>query len=307
MQRDIGDVVRSSAPEWTGRPERSSPWANRLAVRLALAAGRPVTRFLLLLPICLYFFVFSPADRSASRKFLRRALEREPGTRDVFRHFWTFASTILDRLYLLDGQFLRFDVRTQGEQILTEMLARDEGCLLMGAHLGSFEILRFLGREHEGVRVSLVMYEDNARKLNTVLDAIDATRAMPVIALGKIDSMLKVQESLARGEFTGILADRTIAGEGTMSLPFFGEAAQFPIGPFRLAAMLKCPVVTMFGLYRGGNRYDAHFELLADLRETERGQRAAAMEKVQRHYVERLEHYCRLAPYNWFNFYDYWK
>jgi predicted LPLAT superfamily acyltransferase len=23
-------------------------------------------------------------------------------------------------------------------------------------------------------------------------------------------------------------------------------------------------------------------------------------------YVARLEHYCRLSPYNWFNFYDFW-
>jgi len=25
------------------------------------------------------------------------------------------------------------------------------------------------------------------------------------------------------------------------------------------------------------------------------------------HYADRLTHYCRLAPYNWFNFFDFWQ
>ena len=29
-------------------------------------------------------------------------------------------------------------------------------------------------------------------------------------------------------------------------------------------------------------------------------------ERIQ-NYGLRIEHYCRLTPYNWFNFYDFWK
>jgi len=77
--------------------------------------------------------------------------------------------------------------------------------------------------------------------------------------------------------------------------------------PERIAALLKRPVVMMVGLYRGGNRYDVHFERLADMSGVERADRERAIEDALRRYVARLEHYCRLAPYNWFNFYDYWK
>ena len=150
------------------------------------------------------------------------------------------------------------------------------------------------------------MYEDNARRLNSVLDAIDPGRSMPVIALGKIESMLKVEEALARGEFAGILADRDIEGGATVPCDFFGDPVRFPAGPFRLAVMLKRPLVLMLGLYRGGNRYDIHFELLADLHDVERSRRQLVLRQTLEKYVARLEHYCRLAPYNWFNFYDYW-
>ncbi|MGZ5260552.1 MAG: LpxL/LpxP family acyltransferase, partial [Burkholderiales bacterium] len=120
------------------------------------------------------------------------------------------------------------------------------------------------------------------------------------------DSMLKVQNALSRGELVGMLADRTIAGEGTMACTFLGKPARIPLGPFRIAAMLKRPVVLMFGLYSGAGRYDIYFEPLVDMQHVERAQRNAVLDDAIRAYVARLEHYCRLAPYNWFNFYDYW-
>ncbi len=277
----------------------------RFGARLARTLGRAAAR-MVLVPVCLYFLAFSPADRRASAKFLRKALGREPRIVDTYRHFYAFAATILDRVFLCSGQYAHFDVRVHGEDLLAQMHARGEGGLLVGAHLGSFEIVRFLGREGRGLRVNLVMYEENARNLNAVLDAVDPGRSMPVIALGKLESMLKVQEAVERGEFAGILADRTIEGQGTIACEFLGEPARFPAGPFRLALMLRRPLVLMLGLYRGGNRYDIHFELLDDLREVERGRREARVQQLLEKYVRRLEHYCRAAPYNWFNFHDYW-
>ena len=33
----------------------------------------------------------------------------------------------------------------------------------------------------------------------------------------------------------------------------------------------------------------------------------AAEKRTLLGYVERLEAYCRMAPFNWFNFYDFWQ
>jgi predicted LPLAT superfamily acyltransferase len=274
-------------------------------VRLALALGRPAA-WRLLHAVTLYFLAVSAADRAASRQYLRRALGREPRLADLFRHFHAFATTILDRVYLLNDQYGQFDVRVHGEEIVADLLARGEGCLLIGAHLGSFEIVRFVGRAARALRVTLVMYEQNTRTLNAVLNAINPDLAMRVIALGTIDSMLQVERALAGGEFVGMLADRAIEGESTIACPFLGASARFPAGPFRIAAMLGRPVVLMFGIYRGGNRYDVHFERLALPGPDAREDRDRAPDAPLRQYVARLEHHCRTAPYNWFNFYDYW-
>jgi predicted LPLAT superfamily acyltransferase len=293
-------------PEWVGRRERSNTRAMRLLVWVALTMGRTAAR-LLLYPVCLYFLIFSSASHAASTKYLRKVLNREPRLADAFRHCHAFAATLLDRVFLFNDQYARFDVRVHNEDILAEMIARGEGCFLLGAHMGSFEIIRALGRRNTGARISLVMYEENARKFNSVLHAINPNLGLQVIALGKIDSMLRVESALSRGEIVGMLGDRTFQGEGTVACQFLGEQARFPNGPFRLAAMLKRPMVLMFGLYRGGNRYDIYFERLVDTWQAPRAVRDLLLERVLHRYVERLEHYCRNAPYNWYNFYDFWK
>ena len=293
-------------PEWVDRPERSTTLALRIIVWVALTLGRPTAR-LLLYPICLYFLIFSSASYVASKEYLRKVLTREPGLADAFRHCHAFAATLLDRVFLFNDQYARFDVHVHDEDILADMTARGEGCLLLGAHLGSFEIIRALGKRNTRARISLVMYEENARKFNSVLDAINPSLSLQVIALGKIDSMLKVETALNQGEIVGMLGDRTFQGEGTVACRFLGEHARFPIGPFRLAAILKRPIVLMFGLYRGGNRYDIYFERLVDSWQAPRVARDLLLERSLRRYVERLEHYCRDAPYNWYNFYDFWQ
>jgi predicted LPLAT superfamily acyltransferase len=294
------------APAWRTRSERSNVFAIRVIVWVARTLGRRAARTLLY-PVCGYFLLSSPKMRAASKKYLSKALDRKPGVADVFRHCHVFASTVLDRVFLLADRFGVLEVRLHGLETVQAMVARGRGCILLGAHLGSFEIIRALAREKFGPPACMVMYEENARKLNSVLYAINPELSQRVIELGKPDSMLRVSEALHRGEFVGILADRVIEGEGSTICEFLGEPAKFPTGPLRMASMLRSPVMLMVGLYRGGSRYDVYFEDLADMSAAAAPQRDAALQGGLHAYVARIEHYCRAAPYNWFNFFDFWE
>ncbi len=292
---------------WTSRGERGAIAAIRLIVWIALHLGRSATR-LLLYPICLYFLMFSRASRAASADYLRRALGREPRLADCLAHYHCFAACVLDRVYLLNNQLGRFEVHAIGEEIAKNEIARGEGSFLFGAHLGSFEILRALGHRQPGLKLSLLMYEENARKINSVLGAINPDLALEVIALGQSGSMLAVRQRLDQGHVIGVLADRglSLGDDEYMSIDFLGKSARFPLGPFRLAAVLQRRVILMVGLYRGGRRYDVCFENLADFTLVQPEARQEAVAQAIRRYVARLEHFCRAAPYNWFNFYDFW-
>ena len=295
----------SRREEWATRRERGSLALIRLMVWITLRLGRPTAR-LFLGPVCAYFFLCAPKARAASKAWLAKALGRRPTPSDGWRHIWSFASCVLDRVLLLNDRMDLFDIALHGEDVLTGVRARHGGGFLFGAHLGSFEVVRAAGRALGDTRVSLVMYEDNARKTNQVLNAINPALAVDIIGLGRAGSMLAVTRRLDEGHLVGVLADRGLDSERCLSLPFFGEPARFPVGPFRLAAILKRPIVCMLGLYRGGGRYDIHFELITEP-DADPGQSPdQAIEQTMRRYVARLEHYCRSAPYNWFNFYDFW-
>jgi predicted LPLAT superfamily acyltransferase len=273
-----------------------------ISLRLGRRAGRVVLHL-----IASYFLLFAPASRRASRDYLRRALGRPPSWRDLYRHFFTFAATIHDRLYLVNRRFELFDFEVHGEDTLRRLLAGGKGLFLMGAHLGSFEVIRAIGRKETDLRVAMVMHQENAQKINAMLAAINPEAVQDIIGLGHIDSMLRVRERLDEGGIVGMLADRTPGDDTVCPVQILGTNANLPSGPFRIAALLRRPVIFMTGLYLGGNRYAIHFDPLADFSSVARGQRDAAVEAAVARYAALLDHYCRTAPYNWFNFFDFWQ
>lgn len=293
--------------DWARLPERGNLTALRLIHWITLHIGRPAGRALLY-PITLYFLLTAAPARRGSQLYLRRALDRQPRLRDVFRHIHCFAATILDRVYFLSGRLDRFDVRVFNDQLILDQAASGQGCILLGAHLGSFEALRALGVTVKHFPIKILMNTAHNQGMTRYLSALNPALAAMVIPIsGGPDTLLKVQESIAQGFMVGALGDRVVPGEKTVHCQFFGQDTPFPAGPLLLAALTGCPVILFFGLYRGGNRYDAHFERLAERIDLDRRRRQEQLGEWAQRYADRLEHYTRLAPYNWFNFYDYWE
>lgn len=87
---------------------------------------------------------------------------------------------------------------------------------------------------------------------------------------------------------------------------FLGERAGFPQGPFLLAMVLQVPVILTIGIRTGPRAYDIYLEFLADGQRVPAGRRAEVIQERVEFFAERLEHYCTMAPLQWFNFYDFW-
>jgi hypothetical protein len=293
-----------SARLWNQRRERGSVVLVRLMLWLTLNLGR-ATGVVLLYPIALYFCLFAPAARAASRGFLGRVLGRKATVGDVVRHIFTFAGVLFDRVFLLSNRTDRFNIRSVGVADVAAALAQSRGCLLFGAHLGSFEVLRCFGRQSP-VPVKVLMYRGNGGAYTDLVEALDPALQQDIIEIGTPEAMLRVRESLQRGEMVGILADRTPGSDKTVAVPFLGDPAPFPAGPFLLAAVLDAPVVLFFGIRTGPRRYTVHFEHFADRIAVDRANRTAQTTVWVQRYASRLEHFCRLYPLNWFNFYDFW-
>lgn len=297
--------AQADTPPWLQHQERGSVLLLRFMTWLSLTLGRRLTRPVVY-GIALYFLLAAPAARAASRSYLQRVLGRPAGWGDLYRHILAFASTIHDRVYLLNDRHDLFDIRTFGQELFLDPHASAGGLLIFGAHVGSFEVLRAVARKNTSRRVCAAMYPENARLLNSMLARVNARIIDDIIPLGRLDAIFTLNEQIEAGAMVALLADRAVGPDSQLQVPFLGEPAPFPLGPFRLAAIVRRPVFFMTGLYRGGNRYDIHFERLADFSDVPPGQREAVIDAAIRRYALLIEQHCRQAPYNWFNFYDFW-
>jgi len=291
---------------WLAQQERGHRWAYQFMLWVALRMGRKTARTLLY-PICTYYVLFSWKASKGIKAFLRRVLQRQVTLKDLFLHYHTFASTLLDRTFLLAKQREEFDLTIRDLDLLLDRVDRKQGCLLLGSHLGGFDILRATGLATRNAPIKLLMHQENAPILNDVLGKLDPSLLDCIIPVGEPETMLRAKECLDAGGLVGMLGDRPLKNEKVVLCNFFGHTAQFPSGPMLLASILKVPVVLFFCLYRGDGRYDIHFELFAETVIIPRENRAEGLQEWTQRYALRLETYCRMAPNNWFNFYDFWE
>jgi predicted LPLAT superfamily acyltransferase len=166
--------------------------------------------------------------------------------------------------------------------------------------------LRTLGVLKQKCPLKVLMDTAHNQNITLFLDALNPEIASTVIVPDRPDTLMKVKESLDAGFSIGMLGDRVASGDKTTRCQFLDAPAEFPAGPILLAAMMHCPVILFFGLYRGRNRYEIFFEHFADEIILNRDSRAEDVQHWAQRYAGRLEHYTRLAPYNWFNFFPFW-
>jgi predicted LPLAT superfamily acyltransferase len=286
---------------WKAKAERGSAWLIHLIAWLARAVGRPCCRALLY-PIVLYFVVSDGTARRASREFLAAARGRKAGFGDVFGHLYWFAATLLDRVYMAAGDFDRFDVTVHGDALVADALASGKGCVLLGSHLGSFDLMSLKNKVLYDRPVTLLMHFDDRARVRRIAGVDDSK--MSIIPLGRFDSYLRAYDVLAKGGLVVALADRT-ENSAALASSFMGRSTAFPIGPHALAARAGATVLMGFGLYEGGARY--RIEFVACGPAAAAASRGAALRPAVDRYVAILESYARRYPKNWFNFFPYWE
>jgi predicted LPLAT superfamily acyltransferase len=299
---------------WLAIPERGSRLALGSVVwcfrRFGDSSLRP-----LLGPIAAYYSVFGVGARRASREYLARLdragarRDRRRSLRDTYRHFRSFAEVILDRFCFWTGARGDFEVLIHGREHVEECIERGMGAILVGAHLGSFDVLRVIARD-AGIRVNVVMFTANAARINDALRVLDPGCDVRVIRADptSIWSAFEIRRCIRRGEFVAMLGDRPYPDRRgrVVHASFLGHRAPFPEAPFLLPIVLRTPTILTLALKTGRRRYEVFLEGLAGGEAVARRDRAKVVQQCVDAFAARLEHHCLRAPLQWFNFYDFW-
>jgi predicted LPLAT superfamily acyltransferase len=265
-------------------------------------------------PVVFINWALRPALRRASREYLERVAAlrpggRKPGTLMTLRHVMNFAETILDNLLATGARYPRDKMRVEGRESLKEQILTGRGALIVTAHVGCMQLCQYLAETSDVMKLNVLMHSRHAEQFNRILDRLNPysnVHFMEVTDFGPATAM-RLAERVAAGECIALAGDRVpVAGAAMASAPFLGETANFPIGPYVLAALLECPLYFLCCVHEGDG-YVIRFEKLAANPSLPRAERKARLAGYAAEYARALEGMLVRAPLDWFNFFDFWK
>jgi len=272
-----------------------------------------------LYPVILYYFLFRKPAREASLEYLWHMREqgRLQSRRSLFfqsyRHFINFGESMLDKLAVWQGDISLDALEFHNHEVFDNLVRQGRGCVMLGSHLGNLEICRALAKRNTNVTFNVLMHTAHAIRFNKMLIRANSEAHVNVIQVSSISpaTAIVLQQKIEAGEFLVIAGDRSPAsGQGNVSeVSFLGELCCMPQGPFILAAILRCPVLTIFCLRRedhGKPFFDLYIDHFADRIALPRRGREKALQQTLQRWADLLADYCEKAPLQWFNFYSFW-
>jgi len=290
-------------PSWQGK-SRGNTTGFRIFVWVLKHAGLP-SAYLLLRFVAFYYFVFSPKAFRSQYSFFRLRLEysRWKSVFGIYKNYYWFGQTIIDRVVLMAGIQVPLRFEFEGEDYLNEMVGQNKGGLLLSAHIGNWEIAGQL-LERLGTEMHIVMYDGEEQKLKDYLESITEKQGVHIILIKEdLSHIYAIQEALAKNAFVCMHADRFLEGNKTISAIFLNQKAAFPAGPFLLARTFQVPVSFVFALK--DNAYQYHF--YASRSKIYTGPKELTILEMLKDYCAAMENTVKKYPLQWFNYYDFWE
>ena len=299
---------------WASIVERGAYWGLSILALFYRLTGR-YGCMVAVFPIALYFNLTGAEQRRASREFLRRAyrakgVDYNPGWFATFKHSYGFARKTVDTFAAWLGDINPNAIVTKDKRAPDSVAMSGRGILLVVSHLGNIEISRALLDSAQRSRIKILVHTVHAENFARILRQFRPDAMADTIQVTEMDpgTMFVLKEAIEQGDWVAIAGDRTpVRGDARISMaPFLGHDAPFPQGPYVLAHLLECPVYLMFCIRQNGV-YRLYFEMFAERINLPRRDKQAAIGAWTARYAKRLETFCLIDPFQWYNFYDFWQ
>lgn len=291
------------AQQWQGK-SRGGKTGYQIFIFLIRHCGIRAA-YVLLFFVALYFIVAAPASTADIWRYARRihGFGRMKSALLVFQNYYAFGQSIIDKVSISVGLSDRYRFSFDGFDALRRALDGGKGAIIIGAHFGNWAAGGPFFRKWDA-KLNIVMYDNEYEGIKAVVEKNRAEEVpFNVIPVNK-DSLAHVfliSEALDRGELVCFLGDRYVNEEKLIHAELLGHAAEFPFGPFHLAARLHVPVLFHFAVREPGRAY--RFSMVeAGPVEKRRG----AEEEILSMFVNALEKELRRHPEQWYNYYDFW-
>ncbi|MCW5262269.1 acyltransferase [Verminephrobacter eiseniae] len=309
-------AATGAEPHWASLGEHTFVAGIEVLLWIYRMLGRLPFR-LCLYPVVTYYWATCGNARRSSLEYLQKlqaakgCLGHAPGWRDTLRHFFAFADTILDKLLAISADMPQGALRAEGEEGLLALHAQGRGAVIVTGHIGCMELCRISALRHRGVRLNVLVHTRHAERFNRMLRQLQPDGEVRFIQVTEVNpaTAMLLADKVAQGEYVAITGDRVPVRQSmVVSADFLGHPAQWPVGPYVLAALLKCPLYAMGCVREGGAHggYVLRVHCLAERVILPRNARREALSAHARQFAGWLEMLLERAPLAWLNFFPFW-
>ena len=288
---------------WQGR-SRGNKTGFRIFVGVLRTGGvRPA--YFLLRFVSFYYFLFSWKSSRCLYAYFHQRLQHSffKSLANIYKNYYRFGQTIIDRVVLMSGIPHRFSFDFEGEDYLREMVEGKQGGLLLSAHIGNWEIAGHL-LQRLNTQMNIVMFDGEQERIREYMDSVTGRRRAKIILIKEdLSHIYAIHEALQNNEFVCMHADRFMPGNRTISGTLLNKTARFPAGPFLLASTFRAPVSFVFAMKESPLHYHFYASPPKIYPKPDKGEPSLVLKE----FCEQMEASIRKYPLQWYNYYDFWE
>ena len=286
--------------QWEGK-SKGTPLGYRIFVAILSNVGL-YPAYLLLVFVASYYFLFSWKSNKHSYSFFRKhcGFNIFKSLLMVYWSYFMLGQSLIDKVAVMSGLSNKYSSTSNGSENIMQMAEMKRGAIMLGAHLGNWEIAGHFIARYDTV-VNILIFDGEHAQIKDYIDGITGGKKFKMIPIKTdLSHVYLMSEALMRGETICMHADRFLPGNRTLPISFMGEDALFPTGPFQLVKALKAPYSFVYGVKTGPTHYDFYARPAREVANF------ADIQAMMEDYVRDLESMVRKCPGQWFNYYDFW-
>ncbi|MBR1872247.1 MAG: lysophospholipid acyltransferase family protein [Bacteroidales bacterium] len=278
---------------WQGHTD-GTPWMQKALTSLLSFVPLPLA-YCLMAPAIPFYMIFGKGYRS-SFSFFRDRLGYGPlkSFAHVLGNHYQMGKLVIDRFAAYAG--VKFDFEREGDEDFQRLLGREGGFVMLSSHVGNYELAGYSIPTREKCINALVFAGETPEVMAGRQKMFNGTNIRMVPVSEDLTHIFVLNDVLSRGDIASMPADRIFGSKKNIRLPFLGEYARFPKGPFALAMAKEVPMVAVWSMKESTHRYRLIIKAL----------KGDSAEALARSYAGALESVVRRYPDQWFNFYDFW-
>ena len=308
MQPTEENMQRFQRREWTSR-SLGTRLGHNIFSGLIRFGGRRSAYFALYF-VVFYYMLFRPSVRRRTEYYLRRRFRnRKPLARfrDGYRMSLELGKILIDRVTLGILGSEKMKVKLYGRKKLLKLLDQRCGFVLLMSHVGSWQValsaLNFIK-----IPVNLLLEREQGNIDRHYFEYTGTESPYRIIDPGGyLGGTLEMLEVLKKGEVLCVMGDRVAGSQkSSVKAEFLGEKASFPYSAFKLASAAGVPIVVLFSYKNGPDSYALIVSKIIRVPEN-LGRSGKYFQPYVSQYIEELESFVRIHPYQFFNFYNMWE